>query len=409
MPTTFLLRYGEIALKGHNQGFFIDTLARNVRRAVEDLGATEVRTAFGRIHVTVEADPDQTADRLRRVFGVVSLSPIREVDLDLAGITSEAVALTEDVLARRPEAATFKVDTRRAEKRFPLSSMETSSRVGRAIQDRFPRLRAQMRHPDLLLRIELRDRAYLSTDTIPGPGGLPYGTGGRALALISGGIDSPVATWYAARRGMVVIPVHFYSFPFTSERSKEKVVDLCRVLASYTGPLDLWVIHFTEIQRAIQTSVPDALRVVVMRRMMMRVCERLAPRLGALALVTGESLGQVASQTLESIAAINAATTLPVLRPLIGADKTEIMAQAEAIGTYEISIRPYEDCCSLFLPAHPRTQPTLTEAARAEAALAVDALIAEALERSERIAVGRPESAPAAIGGMTTPGTQGSR
>lgn len=408
MSAAFLLRYGEIALKGHNQGFFIDTLARNVRRAVEDLGPIEVRTAFGRIHVTVEADPAQTAERLRKVFGVVSLSPVREVGLDIDTITSEAVALAGDTLVRRPEAATFKVDTRRAEKRFPLSSMETSSRVGRAIQDRFTQLRARMRDPDLLLQIELRDRAYLSTDTIPGPGGLPYGTGGRVLALISGGIDSPVATWYAARRGMIVVPVHFHSFPFTSERSKEKVVDLCRALAEYTGPLELWVVHFTEIQRAIQTAVPDALRVIVMRRMMMRVCERLAPRLGALGLVTGESLGQVASQTLESIAAINAATTLPVLRPLIGADKTEIMAQAEAIGTYEISIRPYEDCCSLFLPAHPRTQPRLSEAARAEALLAADALAGEALERSERITVGRPGNAPAPVGGAGRAGTQGS-
>lgn len=398
MPSTFLLRYGEIALKGQNQGFFIETLARNVRRAVEDLGPTEVRTAFGRIYVTVDTEPAPAAERLRKVFGVVSLSHVREVNLDLADITAEAVALAEEAVAGRPDVTTFKVDTRRADKRFPLPSMETSSRVGRAIQDRLPQLRARMRHPDLLLQIELRDRAYLSTGTIAGPGGLPYGTGGRALALLSGGIDSPVAAWYAARRGAVVIPVHFHSFPFTSERSKEKVVDLCRALASYTGPLDLWVVHFTEIQRAIQTAVPDALRVLVMRRMMMRVCDHLAPRLGALALVTGESLGQVASQTIESIAAINAATTLPVLRPLIGADKTEIMAHAEAIGTYGISIRPYEDCCSLFLPAHPRTQPTLTEVARAEAGLAVEPLIAEAIERSARVAVRPPERTPATQG-----------
>ncbi|HXF81984.1 MAG TPA: tRNA uracil 4-sulfurtransferase ThiI [bacterium] len=383
----FLLRYGEIALKGHNQGFFIDTLVRNIRRAVEDLGRCEIRTLFGRIFVTVDADAEVAADRLRRVFGVVSLSPVREVDLDLAEITRQAVALTADALARRPEVATFKVDTRRADKRFPLSSMETSRRIGQAIQEQFPQLRARMRHPDLTVRVELRDRAYLATEIIPGPGGLPYGTGGRALALLSGGIDSPVAAWYLARRGVVVIPVHFHSFPFTSERAREKVVDLCRALAAYTGPLDLWVVHFTEVQRAIQTRVPEALRVLVMRRMMMRICERLAPRVGALALVTGESLGQVASQTLESIAAINAATTLPVLRPLIGADKSEIIARAEAIGTYEISIRPYPDCCSLFVPAHPRTQPTLAEAAAAEAALDVTALAIEALERSERITV----------------------
>lgn len=398
MPSTFLLRYGEIALKGQNQGFFLETLARNVVRAVEDLGPSEVRAALGRILVSVEADPEAAADRLRKVFGVVSLSRVRDVSLDLGTVTSEAVALAEEAVTRQPEIVTFKVDTRRAEKRFPLTSMETSSEVGRAIHERLPQLRARMHDPDLLVRIELRDRAYLSTKTIPGPGGLPYGTGGRALALVSGGIDSPVAAWYAARRGVVIIPVHFHSFPFTSERSKEKVVDLCRVLAQSTGPLDLWVVHFTEIQRAIQTQVKDALRVLVMRRLMMRVCDRLAPRLGALALVTGESLGQVASQTLESIAAINAATTLPVLRPLIGADKTEIMAQAEAIGTYAISIRPYEDCCSLFVPAHPRTQPSLDEAQRGEAALDTDALVRDALARSERLRITRSGADPAAIG-----------
>jgi len=287
--------------------------------------------------------------------------------------------------------------------------MELSSLVGDAVRTAFPHLHARMRNPDLVVRIEVRDRVYVATEVLPGPGGLPTGTGGRALALVSGGIDSPVAAWLAARRGVLITPVHFHSFPFTSERAKEKVVDLCRVLASYTGPLPLWVIHFTEIQRAIQTQVKDALRVVVMRRMMMRVCDRLAPRLGALALVTGESLGQVASQTLESIAAINAVTTLPVLRPLIGADKTEIMAQAEAIGTYAISIRPYEDCCSLFVPAHPRTQPSLDETQRAEAALDTDALVRDALARSERLRITRSGADPAAIGPVSDRRAEGTR
>lgn len=387
MPATFLLRYGEIALKGQNQGFFLDTLRRAVTRALSDLGPAEVRLSFGRVLVRVEAEPAAAAERLRRVFGVVSLSQVHETAPDLEAVRAAAVALGVEALAHRPEIATFKVDTRRADKRFPVTSMEVSRLVGGDIQERLPHLRAKMRSPDLLVRIELRDRAYLATETIPGPGGLPYGTGGRALALISGGIDSPVAAWYAARRGVVIIPVHFHSFPFTSERSKEKVVDLCRALTAYTDALDLWVVHFTEIQRAIQSHVPDALRVIAMRRMMMRVCTSLAPRVGAAALVTGESLGQVASQTLEAVAVINAATTLPVLRPLIGADKTEITARAEAIGTYGISIRPYEDCCSLFVPAHPRTQPTVAEAERAEAALDVPTLVDEALARSERLGI----------------------
>jgi len=395
VAATFLLRYGEIALKGQNRRAFLDALVRNVRRAVADLGPAEVRVVAGRVLVRIDGAPEAAAGRLRKVFGVVSLSPVREAALDLEAVAAAARELAEEALARRPEIASFKVDTRRADKRFPLTSMETSSRVGGVIHARFPHLRARMRAPDLLVRIELRDRAYLATESLPGPGGLPTGTGGRVLALLSGGIDSPVAAWLTARRGAVVTPVHFHSFPFTSERSKEKVVDLCRVLAEYAGPLDLWVVSFTAIQRAIQLRVPDALRVLVMRRMMMRICDRLAARLGALALVTGESLGQVASQTLESLAVIDAATALPVLRPLIGADKTEIVARAEAIGTYAISIRPYEDCCSLFVPAHPRTLPTREEVERAERALEIAPLVEEALARSERVPLASRPAVPA--------------
>lgn len=387
MPADFLLRYGEIALKGGNQRFFQDTLVHNILRAVEDLGPAQVRLSFGRIIASVEADRAEAADRLRKVFGVVSLSPVRIVVPQLAAFTDEAVAMVEETLAARPEIETFKVDTRRADKRFPTPSMVTSSEVGEAIRRRFPHLRAQMKKPDLLVQIEIRDAAYVATETIPGPGGLPTGTGGKALALVSGGIDSPVAAWLVARRGVTVTPLYFHSFPFTSDRAKEKVIDLCRVLAAYAGPLALWVVHFTEIQRAIQLQVPDALRVLAMRRTMMRIADVLGEREEARALVTGESVGQVASQTVESIAVINAATRLPVLRPLIGSDKTEIVARAEAIGTYEISIRPYEDCCSLFVPAHPRTHPTTLELEAAEAALDVSALVADAIERSERTTV----------------------
>lgn len=387
MSTHFLLRYGEIALKGGNQRFFQDTLVHNILRAVEDLGPAQVRLSFGRIIASVEADRAEAADRLRKVFGVVSLSPVRIVVPQLASFTDAAVAMVEETLAARPEIETFKVDTRRADKRFPTPSMVTSSEVGEAIRRRFPHLRARMKKPDLLVQIEIRDAAYVATETIPGPGGLPTGTGGKALALVSGGIDSPVAAWLVARRGVTVIPVYFHSFPFTSDRAKEKVIDLCRVLATYAGTLALWVVHFTEIQRAIQLQVPDALRVLAMRRTMMRIADVLGEREGARALVTGESVGQVASQTVESIAVINAATRLPVLRPLIGSDKTEIVARAEAIGTYEISIRPYEDCCSLFVPAHPRTHPAIEELEAAEAGLDVSTLVADAVERSERTTV----------------------
>lgn len=396
MRSQFLLRYGEIALKGANRRFFQDALIRNVRRAVEDLGTAEVRLSFGRIIAGVEAEPSEAADRLRKVFGVVSISPVRIVDPTLGSIADAAVKMVGETLERRPQIETFKVDTRRADKRFPTPSMEASHEVGAAIQRQFPHLQARMKNPDLLVQIEIRDAAYLATEVIPGPGGLPTGTGGKALALLSGGIDSPVAAWLVARRGMTIIPVYFHSFPFTSDRAREKVIDLCRVLAGYAGPLALWVVHFTEIQRAIQMHIPDGLRVIAMRRMMMRISDGLAVREGALALITGESVGQVASQTIESIGAIDAATYLPVLRPLIGSDKTEIVARAEGIGTYDISIRPFPDCCSLFVPAHPRTHPTTRELEAAETALDISGLIDEALARSERMTVSaRGERAPA--------------
>jgi len=382
-----LLRYGEIHLKGQNQRFFLDALVRNVRESIADLGHAVVRQAFGRILVDSPAEEAALIGRLRKIFGVVSLSPVQVASPALPDIAGAAVDMVGAALGARPGIATFKVDTRRADKRFPLTSMETSREIGQTVQHRFPQLRARMDGPDLLVRIDIRDQAYLSSETIPGPGGLPYGTGGRALALISGGIDSPVASWLGARRGVTIIPVHFHSFPFTSERSKEKVLDLCRVLASYTGPLGVWIVFFTEIQRAIQLSVPDGLRVLVLRRMMMRIADRLAEQERAAAVITGENLGQVASQTIESIAAINAVTRLPVLRPLIGADKMEIVGRAEAIGTYEISIRPYEDCCSLFVPPHPRTQPGLGEADEAERGLPISALIDAAVPQSERLTI----------------------
>ncbi len=384
----FLLRYGEIALKGQNQHFFLEALVRNVRRALADLGPAQVHAAFGRIIATSNADSAAVTDRLRKVFGVVSFSPVNVVAPTQDEITQAAIDAVERSVDTRPSAMTFKVDTRRADKRFPLTSMDTSREIGAAILQRFPHLHARMKEPDVRVQIDIRDHAYVSTETIPGPGGLPVGTGGKALALVSGGIDSPVAAWLGARRGLTIIPVHFHSFPFTSERSKEKVLDLSRVLAEYTGPLHVWIVFFTEIQRAVQLTVPDSLRIIVMRRMMMRLADQIAGHEHAQALLTGESLGQVASQTIESIAAINAVTPLPVLRPLVGTDKTEIVARAEAIGTYDISIRPYEDCCSLFLPAHPRTQPTLEEADAAEHGLAIPALIAEAIGRSERLTIG---------------------
>jgi len=382
MNRLYLASYGEIALKGGNRPFFLRRLLRNIEEALEGLGEVWVRERFGRILVRAGAEEEEVLARLCRVFGITSVSPAWAVPWDVEEIARAARSLVEEAVTR-DSPSTFKVETRRADKRFPMTSMELNARIGAYLREQFPQLRVRLEDPDLVISIEIRQEAYLYSRRLPGPGGLPVGTGGRALALISGGIDSPVAAWMAAKRGLEVIPVHFHAFPFTSERSKEKVLEICRILSAWTGPLKVWVVHFTEIQRAIQLHAPEDLRVILMRRMMMRLAERIARREGALAIVTGESLGQVASQTLESIAAIEAATGLPVLRPLIGFDKAEITARAREIGTYAVSILPYEDCCSLFLPAHPRTRPDLQEVVAGEASLPIERLLEEALERSQ--------------------------
>ncbi len=398
MEHFLLVRYGEIGLKGRNRPFFLEALTRNL--AAQAGRALEIRSHFGRVLIRLVDAPEdhEIIARVRRTFGVVSVSPAVRIAPRLEGIIDAATTLLARTLERR-RVVSFKVDTRRADKRFPLSSVEVNTAVGRHLQDRFG-LRVDLEDPDVTVSVEIRDRAYLYTEVLPGPGGLPAGTGGRVVALLSGGIDSPVAAWMVARRGLTVIPVHYYAFPFVNERSKVKVIDLCRVLAGYAGPLRLWVAYFTEIQRAVQTSVEADLRVTVLRRMMMRLAERIAEREGALGLVTGESAGQVASQTLASIAAIDAATTLPVLRPVIGMDKTEITARAREIGTYETSILPYEDCCSLFVPEHPRTQPTVAEVEAQERGLAVEQLAAEALRQSEVIEIS-PREAPELLVGAT--------
>ncbi|HEV8340659.1 MAG TPA: tRNA uracil 4-sulfurtransferase ThiI [bacterium] len=391
MEPVLLVRYGEIGLKGRNRPFFIDRLAGNIAAQVGE--AASVRAHFGRVFVRPRGgddDLDALAASVRRTFGVVSLSPAWAVPSRLDEIGAAAERVTARALARRPRAS-FKVDTRRADKRFAYTSGDVNTIIGRRLQDRFG-LPVNVTAPDLTVTVEIRDETFLFTETLPGPGGLPVGTGGRAVALLSGGIDSPVAAWMAARRGLDVIPLHCYSFPFVNERSKMKVLDLCRTLATYAGPLRCWIGFFTEIQRAIQLAVTAELRVTVMRRMMLRLAEGVAAREGALAVITGESAGQVASQTLASIATIDAVAGGPVLRPLIGMDKTEITARAREIGTYEISVLPYEDCCSLFLPAHPRTHPEDAEVAREERALPIDDLLTEALSRSEVLTVSARET-----------------
>lgn len=384
----FLIRYGEIGLKGKNQKFFLHTLLTRMKQALAPLGKARYWKTQGRLFVEMETDheAEEALTRLQRVFGIVSVSPVRRAPLDLESIKD--VALAELKAAQATEGgSTFKVEARRADKSFPFNSMEINQLVGAHLLEHTAGLSVDVIEPDLRVRVEIREEAYIYTRMIPGPGGLPLGTSGRAVLLLSGGIDSPVAGWMTMKRGVKITPVYFHSFPFTGDRVKEKVIDLCQVMAGYGGDMDLYVVHFTEIQKSLAQNCPEDLGTILMRRMMMRLAERIAQKVGAKALVTGESIGQVASQTLESLMVTNAVVQLPVFRPLIGLDKEEIIKRSQAIGTYDISIRPYEDCCTVFVPKHPVTKPRLEQVEKAEEALPLEALLQEALERTEVISL----------------------
>ncbi|NLM45730.1 MAG: tRNA 4-thiouridine(8) synthase ThiI [Firmicutes bacterium] len=383
----YLIRYGEIGLKGKNRRFFENTLTANMQRALRDIPGCSVRQAHTRNYVEV---PDESSreveERLQKVFGIVSLSPVAVAPLDLEAI--KAVALQEFAKTARP-GLSFKVNTKRANKRFPVPSQEVSAAVGAHLLRNLPGLTVDVHTPQEVLDIEIREEeAYLYTKRIPGPGGLPVGVSGKGLLLLSGGIDSPVAGWMMLKRGVTLEALHFHSYPYTSERAKEKVFDLCRRLAVYGGRIVLHVAPFTEIQTELRLKAPERLTVTLMRRMMLRVAERLAVRRKALALITGESLGQVASQTMESINVIERVATLPVLRPLIGMDKQEITEISRRIETYPISIRPYEDCCTIFLPDYPAIRPRPADVEAAEAALAIPAMVADCLANTETHEIG---------------------
>jgi len=327
--------------------------------------------------VETTADRFQVAEAVSKVFGVVSVGVAERARLDLTDIQERAVELVRGVLAARTYAnPTFKVSARRSNKSFPHRSPELNQSLGGAILRNVEGTSVDVPHPDLNVHVGVREgEACLWVEACRGPGGLPVGSSGPALLLLSGGIDSPVAGWMAMKRGVVIRPVHFDSFPFTSERARQKVYDLCQRLTDYQHRIHLTVVRFTAVQQAIQQHCREELRVTVMRRMMLRIAEAIAMRDEVPALVTGESVGQVASQTLESMRTINAVTNLPILRPLVGFDKEEIVALAKRIGTYDISIRPYEDCCTVFVPRNPKTKPRLAPVLAEEEALDVDGLL----------------------------------
>jgi len=390
MYTTLLVRYGEISLKGNNRPYFENRLLANMRQALAGLPPRRMQKTFGRVFVELQDDLEAVSRRLQRVFGIVSMSPVVAATLDMEAIASAALAVLNDTPGE-----TFKVQAQRPNKQFPLTSPEVNRELGDYLLSHSQGQRVDVHHPDRRIHVEIREEgAYVYSRTIPGPGGLPVGVTGRGLLLISGGIDSPVAGYMGLKRGLELTGLHFYSFPFTSERSKEKVIDLCRVLAGFGGTFRLVVAPFTNIQKAIRQNCPQEFYVTIMRRMMFRIAQAVAAREEALALVTGESLGQVASQTLHSMVVINKVVDLPVLRPLVAWDKNEIIEVSRRMGTYEISIRPYDDCCTLFVPRHPATRPALTRVEAAEKKLAIEELITECLNNLETITV---EADPAGL------------
>lgn len=375
LEEVYLLRYAEVGLKAGNREFFERRLAQNVLSRVEG----HLRRPRGRLVLSSPLPREEVLDRLSRVFGLSSFSPARETDPEPEAIREAAFRLAAEEVAVGK--GSFKVEVHRADKGFPLTSPELARKLGAELLERFPGLRVDVHRPDFVLGVELREgRAFLFTQWFHGPGGLPVGSGGRAFLLLSGGIDSPVAGWLGMKRGLSLEALHFWSPPYTSEQARDKVVELCRRLSPWGGPRELRVIRFTSCQEEIYRVAPARLGVILMRRLMFRIAEELARREGVWALLTGENLGQVASQTLESLYVIGRATSLLVLRPLLSWDKVETVELAKRIGTYEVSIQPFEDCCSLFVPRHPATRPRLEEVEEAESRLDLKRLITESLK-----------------------------
>ncbi|MCL1873250.1 MAG: tRNA 4-thiouridine(8) synthase ThiI [Clostridiales bacterium] len=388
MYKLLLVRYGELGLKGKNRNQFINCLVKNIKTALSDLPPRRVESTWGRILIEVGDDFDLVVQALSQVFGIYSFSPVLEASWQMEAIFEAALQVLLDAL---PAGGSFKVESRRSDKNFPLESPEISRRAASYLFDRIgEEYRADMHHPEATVNIEIRtEGAYVYGQSLPGAKGLPVGCGGRVMLLLSGGIDSPVAGWMAMKRGAALEAVHFHSFPFTGEKSKEKVIDLCRLLSRRQGaPVKLHVVHFTEMQKAIHEHCREEYGITIMRRMMFRIAEKIARRRSALALYTGESLGQVASQTLESMSVINDVVKLPVLRPLVGLDKEEIIKIAQQIGSFETSILPYEDCCTIFLPNYPKIRPRINETEAEEAKFDWEELLKDCLGNIETLVIG---------------------
>ena len=388
MNEIFLMKLGEIVLKGQNKRQFENKLRQNVRRRMKPYGEFDVYLMQSTVYVepkSEDCDVDGAWEACHAIFGVVSLCRCRPCEKNLDSIYQAVEAYLGDDLE---SARSFKVESKRSDKQFPMTSIAISQEIGGRLAEAHPHLMVDVHHPEYTVYVEIRDlAAYVHGPAEPGAGGLPTGVGGRAAVLLSGGIDSPVAGYMIAKRGVEIECVHFFSYPYTSEQAKEKVLELARLMSRYCGRMTVNIVGFTEIQEAIRDNCPEEMFTIIMRRFMMRIAQEIARRDGCKSLVTGENLGQVASQTMEAMAVTGAVVDMPLFCPLIGMDKEEIVRIARKIGTLETSILPYEDCCTVFTPRHPKTKPTRRMAEDAEKTLDVEALIARAMENTEKVTV----------------------
>ena len=386
---SFLIKYAEIGTKGKNRFLFEDALIKQIKHALRPVeGKFIISKESGRIYMDAqgEYDYDEVIAALKRVFGIAWICPMFQIEkTDFEEIKKEVASYVDQVYEDKN--FTFKVDAKRVDKKYPVSSEQMNRDLGEVILDTFPETKVDVHHPDVLLKVEVRKLVNIYSVMIPGPGGMPVGTNGKAMLLLSGGIDSPVAGYMIAKRGVMIDAVYFHAPPYTSERAKQKVVDLAKLVSRYSGPINLHVVNFTDIQLYIYEQCPHEELTIIMRRYMMKIAESIAKETGSLALITGERIGQVASQTVQSLAATNEVCTMPVFRPVIGFDKQEIVDISEKIGTYETSIQPYEDCCTIFVAKHPVTKPNIKVIHKSEENLAekIDELVKTALETVEVI------------------------
>lgn len=389
MKKVILVRYGEILLKGLNRPVFEKKLIDNIKRAIHPLGKVGVFKSQARIYVepqTEDYDFDEALGLLTKVFGIVSVSPVWKIETNYEVIKEKSLIMIKDLLDRKAY-KTFKVETKRGDKSFPMDSPEISRELGGYILENFPELSVDVKKPEFVFYVEVREFTYIYSEIIPAVCGMPIGSNGKAALLLSGGIDSPVAGWMIAKRGVELEAVHFYSYPYTSERAKEKVIELAKILSKFCNKINLHIVPFTDIQLEINEKCPLDQLTIIMRRAMMTIAERIAEKVGALALVTGESVGQVASQTIQSLYVTNSVVKMPVFRPLIGMDKNEVIDIARKIGTFETSILPYEDCCTVFVAKHPNTKPVLEKILLSEKKANLEELINKAIENTEVLVV----------------------